>query len=384
MKVALYIDPVDVVDNPKKNYYWVDTFLKLFSSSGNELLLIASRFILQEYGKYFDECYYLSGAKFLEYFDFDRNAYAIAVARALPDNLPVFCVDAFAPVLDSKPDIIFSFTENVFLKKMFPNAVLYTEFGPIPRYLFKSCLFVDPVSHLSGSVFSRYVASGERFEISSDLASHFKSKWLDHMSRWATHIGVPQWLATISGTSPLRLVALQPERGLSYIGLKVKTYPNDYLRAISRAHPDEVIVPVWHPSTQVCKDLVDSLEFELDNIRVPPGDLSVGKSEMFVQYVNSVSAVSSNVLFCASLIGKVVDPLTESRFSVLRQRLPGSFQLDLLGFCDNGYSTPVELIRENPNCWLRKCRDLLSDPNSLFLQKCLFDRKRFDIMFGVH
>ncbi|TXL75673.1 hypothetical protein FHP25_13555 [Vineibacter terrae] len=216
----------------------------------------------------------------------------------------------------AKPSVVVSFTENEALKASFLGAlVLYTELGCLPRLGAPETMFLDPCGHQTGLL----VVAWDRLArmepplstgLSEDLwEAHLQATLREHPA----HEAARHWVRELRPRRT-RLLALQPPDWLTYEGLYGPVHPEELIYREASRQPDALLVPAYHPGHRLSPDMEKYISGEFPNVVFPPRELSSGRAELFVPYVDEVVTISSTVAMAGILAGKPVRTLGRSAF----------------------------------------------------------------------
>jgi hypothetical protein len=337
-------------DNPLLLQSWVDLTGDIAARSENcfAAFLATSHPIAAIAGPIFAEIFALDATKMLLSADFDRVAYSrdLCGGEALP-NQPL--VEALGSIRTKvQPDYVISWSENKYLRRTFPNsAVLFMEFGPLPRTGLKPTAFLDPFGHQHGCAFQRFSTSGAKPSNLREIAAYWRARWVNKMIELAFQIGFPDWLESQPALREKKklLIALQPADWLNYEGIGPRLDPISLLRRIAHHAPaDWVVIPQWHLADPPPDDaLLHELAYHQPNVHIPPPGLRLNRSDVLLPLVDGVATISSNVAAAAAILGKRVHVLGRSKFEPLHTdgvSFPQA-RTDILAFLLRRYCRPI-------------------------------------------
>jgi hypothetical protein len=256
----------------------------------------------------------------LESSAFDRAAYMrdVCLGKGSSNETLTECLTSIRAAVD--PDIVISWTENAYLKRVFQGAtIVFMEFGPVPRTGFVDTIHIDPFGHQIGSVFDAFRDPHWNEGDENGAIAAWYDHWIKSIEATSEAIKLREWLATLPPGRTRKLIALQPDDWLTYEGTGIATDPISLLAArAAAAGADDVIIPQWHPAqVPPDEDLLEAVCREYPALAVPPEGLRVGYSESLLTQVDEVITVSSNVALAAALLGRRVDVLGQGKFSAL-------------------------------------------------------------------
>lgn len=349
-RILFYLEPVTYVDSPLRLGGWW-SFCSAFAAhsvAAVESAAAASRSVCGLGSPYFSQIHPIDQIDLLRTGQFDRSVYSRDLCfgtnytnLALLENLERLKA-AFAP------DIVFSVTDNRYLKKVFgPGNVFFMELGPLPRMGMHTAIYFDPHGHQIDSALNWFAGNRWAHPKLGEFNEVWRHKWVDPICEVAQAKGIPTWLDAMKAKHGRKtlLVALQPRDWITFEGIGPLIDPISLLRSLAfEVGHDKTILPQWHGSDTPPSDaLVAELQADQANIAVPPGHLRVAQSEMFLPFVEGVATISSNVAAIGAIMGKELLSLGKSKFNeIAAQATPSEQRPDILAFLADRYCLKLE------------------------------------------
>jgi hypothetical protein len=370
-RVLIYIEPAIYRNDPLLFAGWVTATDRWVLASQGQIefhLLSSQRLIECARSEYFSRVSIASDA-LLEPFGGDKVAYMrdVCVGDELRNNVLSVALERAREI--TAPDIILSWSENKYLRRVFHDVpVLFTENGPLPRNGCPLVKYLDPFGHQISSAFDRLAEPA--WPIASDeVEQEWLSRWLSVIAQATRRVGLDDWIARLPKTGHRVLVALQPPDWLAYEGIGPTRTSMDLLCDIaSTAAAGDIIVPQWHPAQPPPPPLeLSSIMARFSNILVPPPQFLVGFSDHLAPHVDEIVTLSSNVALLAPLLGKSLRVLAPSKFHALgsRARGPSDRRTDLVRFLLMRYCDP-STDWDAPLFFSRRLLETASEPEALF------------------
>ncbi len=329
LRVLIYIEPVSFRDNPALLRPWVEWLSAMVNSQNKNALklsfgIVGSKVICDLFsaksGTNLDEIYFCRQRDLLASFHFNRGAYARDLFETDVTSFENTGLIEFLQFVQHsyQPNIVISFTENKYLRNIFTEArFLFCELAPLPRLnARRKFLFTDPIGHQSRSLIS--IAAKD-----DSLGVHDTSGLIDVYTKYmfkqaSEHPSMPnilRWIKEYCRDSRIALIALQPSDWITYDG-SYESIPMEsiLMRCLNELPSDWIAIPSYHPASKLSRATEEIIAHEFNNVRFAPQELSVGLSELFLPYIDSVITVSSTVAVSALIMGKLVISLGTAPF----------------------------------------------------------------------
>ena len=349
MKVLFYIEPVVFRNFPRQLEYWFRTCSAIAQANRDFFTsyIAASRTLCDLEGGAFDASFPVDNVQILKASGFDRSLYA----KDLYDptgSQNAFLLRALDEIDNTlHPDIVVSWTENRHLRAVFgPERLFFMELGPIPRAGFKWSAYLDPYGHQVGCAFSRACTMRSDPSLFAGMKEVWEQTWQAEVAHKAAEHALAPWLMSQAAGRKTLLLVLQPPDWPTYNGAGIDIDSVALVRKVADQMPQGwAVLPQWKdahalPPEVILHDLAEGQ----GNILLPEPPFRHGFSEAFLPLVDHVSTISSNVAATAAIIGKPLQILGKSKFSLMNVAVGETAKprFDLLSFLVNGYCRPID------------------------------------------
>jgi len=365
VNVLFYIEPAVFRNNPSLFVGWrerVDAFAAHLAPDWS-VALATSPYIcsLRRFG--YNAVFTLDPNEVMAWCDNDRLAYSqdLYTGKAEANHYLLERLNDMRTQFS--PDIVISWSENSYLKKVFPGKAFFIEYGPLPRHELPVSIFLDPFGHQHDCAFSRALAKPKDIPSPPEVIAHW-NHWRERVMLDAKEMNIPTWLEARTAGRKVNLLALQPTDWMTYEAAGVSKSPADLIRQVADdVGPDVIVLPQFHPSSELLsKELCDEICTAHPNVLFTPSEFMRNHSELFLPFVDGLTTISSNVAVPAAVLGKTVRVLGKCKMSVLESAAPTP-RMDVWEFLLS-YCSRVDTWTDSDALKVRLTQ-LYEDPNSI-------------------